>query len=759
MTRASWLVRLLARSVARPYRDLVLDDVLDDYRAAVASGTPARRARRRGYIDLIRSGIDTRYQAWLERRAVAGGRRAWTLSADLRAAWRQHRRQPAGTVSALLTIALAIGVNTTLVSVVRSTLMRPLPFRDPGQIVFIWDAQAGRPRLPLTPARALDFRSRPASIASGASIGHTAVTVTGLGPAERWSGASVSASFFDVLEANAALGRTFHAADRDRDVVVLSHRLWSQRFGADPAVVGRTLMMNGHPRTIAGVMSEDFFWPVITSTPSAANGPDFWACAPVGDTPEGPIPTIEDKPRYRQSGYVRLVARLSPKVSLAAAQTELSAVAESLAREYPATDGGHTVVVVPLAEQFFGSVREPLLFLLLASLLVVVLACVNVANLLVMRLPARGRELAIRVALGASRLRLARLLLIEGVMLAVGGGVAGIALARLSLRAVAGLAPPGVGHLDRLGLDAGVLAATASAVLGCALVLGLLPAVVVWRSRPAHDLRAAGAAPGTRPRLRQALVALEVAVALALVVGATLFGQSLLRLRRVDVGFETRGLLTFDIVLVGERAEYQSKQVTFFEDMLRAIRAVPGVTSAGGAVTLPIGGDDFAAPFYAEGRPKPAPGQEPHVGLQLVGAHWFETLGMRIVSGRDFTEQDNRRDAPVAMVNQTLATRMWPGESPVGKRFRYESDPTVPWLTVVGVITDIRHLGPASPPRPEFYEPVPPALPAVSRGGGAHQRRPVESGRADPGGGGRSRSGAADFGRRHDVGSSDARVR
>jgi putative ABC transport system permease protein len=346
-----------------------------------------------------------------------------------------------------------------------------------------------------------------------------------------------------------------------------------------------------------------------------------------------------------------------------------------------------------------------MLFLAWASALVVLLACVNVANLLVMRLPSRARELAIRVALGAGKGRLARQLLTEGLMLAVAGGVAGVALARLSLGALVALAPSGMGRLDAVSINLPVLLVSAAFVLACGLALGLVPALIVWRVRPMAELRTSGVSLSTRPGFRHALVACEVALAVTLVVGAALFGESLLRLRRVDVGFDTKNLLTFDIALVGARAEYQATQVAFFEEMFASIRALPDVRAAGGAVTLPIGGDDFGAPVFPEGQPIPAPGTERHVGFQVVGAGWFETLGMRLVSGRDFTAQDGPRDALVAIVNRTMASTVWPGQDPIGRRFRLSVNGTRPWLTVVGVVSDIRHLGPSVPPRPEMYEP------------------------------------------------------
>ena len=702
-----WIVRWLAGAIAPAHRDAIVADLIDDYEARRRAGWGMRASARLAF-DLLASAADSRRQARLERRQHRKDDRAplfAAFSTELRSAWRQHLAYPAGTLSALVTIALAIGVNTALVSVTHALLFKPLPFRDPERIVFVWDRRPNGGPEPFAPGRALDVRARAGVIEDAALLAHTPMTVLGLGAPERWSGASVSASFFDVLGAPPEIGQTFHRGDRGRDLVVLSHRLWATRFGSDASLVGRSIVMSGRPRTIVGVMPAEFFWPAITGQPSAFDGPDFWTSAPDNDVPEGPIPSAPDLATNRTEGFSRLVARLAPGATLDTARAELDRIAQDLGREYPDTDGGHGLTFATVDEQFFGAVRRPILFLAFASGLVVLLACVNVANLLVMRLPSRARELAVRVALGAGRGRLARQLLTEALILAVAGGAAGVLLARLSLSALVTLAPPGMGRLDLVAISAPVLAVTAGAVLACGLVLGLLPALVVWRARPMTELRASGVSVATRPGFRNALVTLEVALAVSLVIGAALFAESLVRLRRVDVGFDTSNLLTFDVALVGDRAEYQAKQVAFFDEMMTAIRAMPDVRAAAGAVTLPIGGDDFGAPIFAEGQPLPAPGAERHVGFQIVGTDWFKTLGMRVLEGRDFTTSDTHRDAPVAIVNQAMASVVWPGQDPIGRRFRLTTNSAKPWLTVVGVVSDIRHLGPASPPRPELYEP------------------------------------------------------
>ncbi len=766
MKRPPLSVKWLAWAIPVEHRQAVVDDLLEAYERARAGGR-ARRARIRLTIDLLRSARDSRRQARLDRRTDrhdnAGGRvrpvtrRLSETVADLRFAWRQQRAHPAGTLSAVATIALAIGVNTALVSVTQAVLLKPLPFRDTGRIVFVWDDRAGNAG-PFAPARALDVRRRAGSLESAALLSHLSVTVTGLGPPERWAGASVSASFFDVLGAPAELGQAFHDGDAGRDLVVLSHRLWVTRFGGDRAVIGRTITMAGRPRTIVGVMGADFFWPTITAVPAEFDGPTFWSTGSTDDVPEVPSGLNHGLATNRTAGFARMVARLAPGVRRDAAAAELSRIAVDLGREYPATDGGHGLVLRSVDDQFFAGVRRPVWYLLGASALVLLLACVNVATLLLMRLPGRARELAVRVALGASRARLVRQLIVEAFALAAAGGLAGVAVAWASLRGLVTLAPGGIARLEAVAIDLPVLVATAAAVGACGLALGALPAIIVWRARPMLELRASGASLDSKPRLRQTLVAMEVGLAVTLVVGAALFGQSLVRLQRVDVGFDTRRLLTFDVALGGDRADFQARQLAFYERMFDAIRSLPGVVSVGGAVTLPIGGDDFAAPLYAEGEPLPAPGAERHVGYQVVAPGWFETLGVRLVSGREFLRTDTRGQPEVVIVNETLASRLWPGQDAVGKRVRLSAnDPD--WLTVVGVVSDIRHHGPASPPRPEFYRAVRAAVVSVHRGGRTDGRRPAGARRTDSRGRRRARSWSAHLRRRHDVGLPDARVR
>jgi predicted permease len=684
------VIRTAALAVPARYRDEVLADLVDQHHRLAPL-----------LVAILRSGRDARRQRQersMERVSLWSG-----LGADVRSAWRQHRAHATGALAIVGILAFAIGLNTALFSMVQAVLIRPLGLGDESRVVFIWNLDPQRARFPMTPARALDLRREITGLESAALIGHLSMTVTGRGPAERWSGASVSSSFFDVLQAPAAVGRTFRTNESNRDVVVLSHRLWVEQFDADASVIGTTVVLNGRARVIAGIMPASFYWPATTATTSAANPPLFWACAPASDVPERPVPFEGDPTQDRQTGFIRVVARIQAERSLAAVQAEADAVAARLAARHPQTDGGQQIELVAARAQMLGPVEQPMLFVVLASALVVLGACVNVGNLLLVRQAGRRRELAVRSALGASRWRVTRQLMMEALVLAAAGGVLGVAVAAGSMRWLIALAPDNVGRLDLATIDARVLGMALIATTLSGLALGGLSAFGLMRDRSADDLRGAGVAEPSRSGLRRALVAAEVAIAVTLLVGASLFGASLLRLQRVDVGFDTRNLLTFDVTLGGTRAGDAAAQTTFLRDALEQIRAVPGVRAASAAVTLPIGGDDFGTGVFPDGRPLPAPGTSRRNGLQIVGEGWFSTLGQPLVAGRDFSAGDITTSSPVILVNQRLAELEWPGESPIGKRARLDRDADAPVFTVIGVVGDIHHTGPSQPARPEVY--------------------------------------------------------
>jgi putative ABC transport system permease protein len=623
---------------------------------------------------------------------------------DVTYALRGLRRAPAFTFVAVLTLALGIGANTAIFSVVNAALLRPLPFRDPGRLVFLWNRQPSGMPQPLGPGRMNDFRTQATSFENFAAISHISLTLTGGGEPELISGSSVSSTFFDVLGATPQLGDFFHGGRADPTAVVLTHGLWTRRFGADPGIIGRTIVLNDRARLVVAVTKPDFIWPSITAKPSSDAGPEFWIPGGPGDVPRAAINEDLDMTGYRNTGYLRTVARLRPGVSMSQADAEVRAIGERLSKQY-AEDGGRTAMLVGLREQLFAAIERPLQVLAGAVGFVLAIACANVASLLLGRGAARRRDLALRRAIGATRFRIVRQLLTEAAVLSAIGGAAGALVAWWGTATLLRMAPP---ELTASGarFDLRVLAFTLGVALISGLVFGLLPALQFSGGDLSAPLSEGSTrSSGTRRsgRIRDMLVVAEMAVALILLVGSALLVRTFLSLTRVDTGIDTHNLVTFEVKLTGVRAEYQSRQVEFYAALQRRLEALPGVVSAGSAVTLPIGGDDFGTSYLVEGRPVPRPGDEPHGGYQMVMPGFFHAMGIPIRRGRDFRDSDTRASMPVAMVNEALAREQWPGEDPIGRRIQL--DPGGPFLTVVGVVGDIRHLGPASPPRPEVYQP------------------------------------------------------
>jgi putative ABC transport system permease protein len=675
-----------------------------DYRERGLSPTAAREAARRRFGDpsAIRSAVRT-----IDERAARERRRA-SMWADFRQdvvyACRSLRRTPGFTAIAVLTLALGIGANTAIFSVINTVLLRPLPFPDSDRLVFIWNTHDGKPE-PVGPGRLRDLQTQVTSFASYAGISHLSVNLTGQGDAERISGSSVSSGFFDTLGARPLLGEPFHRGAADPSAVVLSERLWRRRFGADPSIVGRTIALNGRPRQVVAVMPRTFLWPLITSQPTASGtGPELWVPGGPGDVPRPAISEDVDMTGYRNTGYLRSVARLKPGVTFDQARAEVASVGARLSQTYP-EDDGRGATLVGIRDQFAGAVERPLLILAGAVAFVLAIACANVASLLLGRGAARRRDLAVRRALGASRARIIRQLVTESVVLAVAGAAAGLLLAWWGSASLLALTPPDIAAISRSGSDGRVLLFTLGIALAVGIAFGLVPAMELSRDQLTDVLAEGGTrSSGSRrsSRTRDTLVALEIAVAVVLLVGSMLLVRSFTALTRVDTGIDTHNLMTFDITLTGDRAEYQSRQVQFYDRLIQRLQAVPGVRAAGAAVTLPIGGDDFGTGYLIEGRPVPK--LKLRAGYQIVMPGYFQAMGIPFRSGRDFRASDDRKAPAVALVNETLAREQWPGQDPIGRRISFDDGGE--WMTIVGVVGDIRHLGPSTPPRPELYQSV-----------------------------------------------------
>ncbi len=626
---------------------------------------------------------------------------------DILYALRVLKKAPGFTVVALLTFALGIGANTAIFSVVYGVLMRPLAYHDSGRLVFVWSSRTAVPREPLSPGRLIDFRQQLTSVEALAGISQIPLNLTGSGEPERLDASSVSSNFFDILRVAPLLGEPFHAGAAQAEAVVLSYGLWVRRFGADRGIVGRHITLNGSSRTVVAVMPREFDWPMITGTPSTLNGPQLWIPGTAGEVPRTPRDRSDpDLSTNRETQYIRAVGRLRADVTVEQAQREAEIVAARIGRVHPETDGTRGAVVVPLRTQFYGHLRRPLLVLVGAVILVLAIACANVASLLLGRAASRRKEMAIRLALGASRGRVVRQLLIESMMLATTGGACGLLLSWWTQSALAGFSPADMFPVESARTDPMVLLFTAVLTMLTGVLAGLMPALETTIGSLTTDLHDGGSRSSSghqSARSREAMVTLQLAVALTLLVGSILLLRSFSALRQVDTGIDARNLLTFSVSLSGSRAESQARQSAFYDDALTGIRSLPDVVAAGAAVTLPVGGDDFSSSYVVDGRPLPPRGQQPSAGYQVVTPGYFAAMRIPVLAGRDFTAGDGRAAAPVAIVNHTLASREWPGQDPLGRRIR--TGDADPWMTIVGVVGDVRHLGPAAAPRPEFYQP------------------------------------------------------
>jgi predicted permease len=698
-------VRSLVRTLVGGARlDRELDDEMHAYvdeltERHMREGMTPVHARRAALLAC--EGVEQTKQRVRETRIGAG---IDSTLQDLRLGWRGLRRQPGFTAVAITTLALGIGANVAVFSVVRAVLLRPLPYADASRLVFVWDSDHEQPLTTMPPARLTDLRERASTLSGVAGIAHTAVTLIGQGDPERVLGASVSSNFFQVLGVNPAMGRTFRPGSEREHTVVLSHGLWTRHYAADPAIIGRSIILGDAPWTVIGVMPADFVWPTTTTGgPYHGPNPELWLPAPRREIPAFPADFPGDYTTSRSISYLRAVARIAPGVSDAAVANDMAALSRQLSTEH-AADRTRRFVAVSAINQIAGSVRQPLLVLLDAVVMVLIIACANVANLILARTLARRGEISVRMALGAGRRRLVRQFVTESLLLTAVGATIGVTLARITLGTLVALCPADILRLQDTRIDPMVMLFAVGLALATGVVLGLVP-LMQMRNDVANALNEAGrGASRLSTRFRGLLVAGEVAVAVTLVIGATLLVRSFVTLQAIDVGINRpAGILTFEIFVNGEKAQQDSLRLAFYERVLEALRVLPGVRSAGAAATLPVGGDDLGTAILVEGEPAPVPGHEERSGLQVVTPGYFETMGIPVLAGRNIGASDSATAPRVALVNETFARHHWGLGSALGHRLRV-SDRS-PWMTIVGTVRDVRHLGPSQPARPEIYLP------------------------------------------------------
>jgi putative ABC transport system permease protein len=611
---------------------------------------------------------------------------------ELRYAIRALRRQPGFTLVALLTLALGIGATSAMFVVIRNVLLRPLPYQEPERLVMVWEHNLPRQRdrNVVSPANYMRWRDRATSsfTALGAYTWASAV-FTGDTP-ERVSGRAVTPNLLPLLGIDPALGRGFsedEGANGGPRALILSDGLWRRRFSADPGVIGRSVSLSDGPATVVGVMPASF---------RPLGDEQYWRPLQLGDS--------DRQPRGR---YLMVVGRLKSGATLAVAQAEMSGISASMERELPAFNTGWTSTVIPLTEQVVGDARQPLLILMAAVALVLLIACANVANLTLVRAAARGREVAVRIALGASRGRLARQWLLESLVLATGAGVLGALLAAWSIDFLRTLSGTGVPRLGEINLDQGAFVMIAGAVLLTGLLVGLPAALGLGKGSVAlRETAGRGDIGPQGTRWRQGLVVAQLALALVLLSGAGLLIRSLQQLLSVNPGFSTSRVLTTDLWLSGPRYDTPASQVAFFDQVAEQAARLPGVDAVGSVSALPLTGLASATSFTVVGQPRPAAGQEPVADIRMADAGYFGALRIPLRRGRLFDTSDRLEAPAVVLINETMARQLWAGGNPVGERLKIDwSDDPKAEVTIVGVVGDVRHDGLDGSIRPMIYYP------------------------------------------------------
>jgi putative ABC transport system permease protein len=619
-----------------------------------------------------------------------------TLRQDLLYAFRRLRANPGFTAVAILTLALGIGANSAIFSVINAVLLRPLPYPESHRLVGVYHVWQGQ-RAVMSPANFLDLRAQSRTLEDAAAIDRTEVTITGAGEPIRIDASAVSASFFNVLRARPLLGRTFapdeNAPGKDR-VVVLAYGLWQQRFGGRTDIVGSSISIDGTPRAVIGVMPRGFSYPREQS---------LWI----------PLEYTDRTRSARGAWYLRAIARLKPGVSAEQSAGEIAALGTALEKQYPRanTDVGFTTY--PLHEALVGDVRPALLVLVGAVGFVLLIACANVANLLLARAMARETELAVRTAVGAGRGRLVRQLLTESLMLGLLGGLAGLLIAFWGADMLVALQPDGIPRLNEVAIDRDVALFTLGVSLLAGLVFGAIPALQMTRGSLAGSLKYAGRANMAgrgNVRMRAMLVVAEMALAVMLLAGAGLLIKSFGRLQGVDPGFRPEETLSFELSLPPTKYSEQTQIVSFYDRLVERMRALPGVQAAGGVMGLPLSGLGFNFTFRVLGRPEYAPGQHQDIAVRVATPDYFRTLGIPLKRGRLFADTDTAQGPKVALLSETAARQHFPNEDPIGQRIElgWHGGPgaTRAGGEVVGIVGDVREFGLDEEYAAEIYLPM-----------------------------------------------------
>src|SRR5215210_1215709 len=693
-------------------REAVIGDIDEELRlhvemqtaANVEKGMPPAEARRAalrsfGNFDSVK---ERAYE-------VRGGGMLEELLQDLRYAGRMLTKNAGFTVVAALTLALGVGANTAIFSVVDAVLLRALPYPQADRTVVIWEEsfqERGRHNV-VSPANFVDWREQAKSFDQMAAFYDTALILTGAGEPEEVPAQVATSNLFGLLGVDAELGRTFTPEDTKgerRDFVVLSHGLWQRRFGSSPDIIGRAITLNGANVTVIGVMPRDFKW-FFKENSRTGKPAQLWL--PMG---------LKTADRKESGRYTMSVGRLAPGVSREKAQAEMDTITARLENQYPDYNKGWSVMLVPLREQLAGEIKTALLVLLGAVGFVLLISCVNVASLLLARAAGRHKEMAVRAAMGAGRRRIVRQLLTESLLLALIGGSLGLLLSRWCVQALVALSPANLLDAEQVGVNLPVLAFTLTVSLLTGIVFGLAPALEASRVKLSETLQESsrghsGSSRGRR--LRDVLVVAEVGLALVLLVGAGLMAKSLLRLQAVDPGFDVKNVLTLRVTLPHLKYSDDAKIVAFFHEALGRLRTLPGVSSASAIGALPFADLGSATDFTIEGRPAPPPGEFNGTDVRVVDEEYFRTMKIPVVAGRTFTRQEGAEDRKVAVVNETMVRTYFAGENPIGRTI-FVTMKAEPYPTeIIGVVGDAKYKTLEGEMRPMVYW-TPPQLPDSS---------------------------------------------
>ena len=605
---------------------------------------------------------------------------------------------PASPPSAVLTLALGIGANTAIFSVCEAVLLKPLPYSDPDRIVMLWEQGVQDETLGLVaPANFFDWREQSRSFAEMAAINpNPNFVLTGQGEPARLTGAGVSSSLFSLLGTRITFGRDFLGEEdrpgRDR-VVILSYSTWLHRLGGQPDILGKQITLNDISYTVVGVLPREFEFVSKASDFEGRNQFDVWV----------PLALNNLEKLQRNTHFLRVFGRLRPGVPLTQAQAELNIVAANLRLLYPEWNKRTGIAAVPLIEQVTTNIRTALGTLLGAVGLVLLIACANVANLLLSRAAARQKEMALRAALGASRLRLGQQLLTESILLAILGGSLGLFLASAAIRILAPYLPADLPRASSIAVDLRVLAFTGLISLVTGILFGLAPMFLTQRVNANESLKqGARTAGGIQSRMRNGLVVGQMAIAVVLLIGAGLMAKSFWSLLHVSPGFRTAHILTARLSLSKSRYPDARRIAAFQRELLERVRNTSGVQSTGLAAYLPLSGTDNAWGFVIEGRPALRTGDYNMAKYRPASAGYFETIGIPLLRGRGFNSADNADGSLVVVINESMARRYWSQQNPVGQRLQFGLPK---WRTVIGVVGDVRHEGLDAETRPEMYVP------------------------------------------------------